>query len=381
MWALSHNVTVLTPRLSRCNGCKETPQRWYSPQRCDATVPVGEELRCYVEGFSVCDGADGTTIDHRTPYVPGGKAHNPCFPDGKERLMMHVTEHYRHRAAEGEYTGTPSARGGPDAASGLSLRTRERGPFFAGAAILKHILRPTAQMRRSEGFWSATKTLFAALQDPANQPVLAMHVRRGDVASCKGDLHGLDFNGSTDGSIRNWVRRCFPDQRFLAEAQHLVDRYGYRTIFVATDDDGLLDRLQGWGRKPPVDPRYRRLFGEGGVSWLWNRHRHRKPKYDSHRDEFTIENALQSDAVDAWSEVEAMLVDLEAAALCSGLLGQFRSQASRLMYELQFARRQGGCTHPFVSLDERFCSDFMRFTQSTVEWEDAAQTVRTTYVC
>lgn len=295
--------------------------------------------------------------------------------------MRNLTDAYRHTRSRHELrNNTPGVYGVPRRGSGLSVRLRNRGVFFFAAHILARVVRPSDAMLRSDAFAWARRELFPALADPRNLPALTLHVRRGDVAACHGK-NALSFAGSAAEGSSASERRCYSNARFLFEVDRMVKRYGYRSVYVATDDDhfvSMLERTRAAGRqgkgKPSSLPwggstRYQHLFArsKGGHPpplWLWNERRHVRPNYAA--DTSSVGHNLDHGRLDPWLEVESVLIDAEAAARTHGYVGQFRSSLGRLMYHLMFAKG-GSCARPFVSLDERMCNDFMRRRYSDVD--------------
>jgi hypothetical protein len=117
----------------------------------------------------------------------------------------------------------------------------------------------------------------------------------------------------------------------MPHAKHLQSLYGMRTIFLATDDDAVLNETRAF-------PEFKFVYQKDG---------YRTPTAAGH-----------------WSDgkgtkrqkITAVLVDLFLLADSAALVGKFSSSVDRTAYALMTAKR-GGCHLPFFSLDWKWCMD------------------------
>ena len=104
----------------------------------------------------------------------------------------------------------------------LPERWRARGHFFFVSHLLAHMLRPNPGLRRD----------IAAVKDSMKwnqrlvRPLLSLHVRRGDACNAE--------------QIESKARRCDDLAVYMKAVKSLAERYGYRSIYLATDDAGVV---------------------------------------------------------------------------------------------------------------------------------------------
>lgn len=152
----------------------------------------------------------------------------------------------------------------------------------------------------------------------AMRPMLSMHIRHGD--SCRDELH---------------LRECMPAKAFLDAAEGFKTRYGAKSIFVASDDAGVIAEVRELGPK----------YGWKQVIAL-----------DLKRNKYEVETMGE------WSKGADMALDAiaEIESLASGdmFVGQFSSNVARLAFSLMVKKK--GFFPPFESLDIPYCDHFGR---------------------
>jgi hypothetical protein len=114
----------------------------------------------------------------------------------------------------------------------------------------------------------------------------------------------------------------------------IIFRYGFKSIFIATDDDHVIHETGRW-------PQFKWFFlrdQERGVlknnSWTEN---------------------LAKKRFDNFIEAQNTLVDMSLMSEGDAFVGKFTSNIDRLTYALQVAKKQS--LVPYVSLDSTWCMD------------------------
>lgn len=115
-------------------------------------------------------------------------------------------------------------------------RWRERGHFWFVSQLLWRLMRPNAKLRQD------LREAKDAMGWPLNlegQPLLSVHVRRGDACNAE--------------QVESKKRRCEPLSAYMPHIERLCQTYGYRHIYLATDDEEIIKETQDF-------PKYHWLF-------------------------------------------------------------------------------------------------------------------------
>ena len=199
----------------------------------------------------------------------------------------------------------------------LPVSHQKFGLFVSVSAILHYLYRPSATLQER------IEQEKAAMRWPTDgTPILGIHYRAGD--SC------LENSALTLG------RRCDSFDMYMAEAQILQEKYGFRHIFLATDSDSLLLELS---RYPNWSFHYIDSVDRGGP-----------------RNVRTIDTILQEGQLDGCNEATNAFLDTYMLGQCDAFLGKFSSNIDRIAYALLFARVRHHVPH--VSLDNNWCFDY-----------------------
>lgn len=211
---------------------------------------------------------------------------------------------------------------------------RQWGSVLFAAALLQTWWRPRPALQEQIG--QAVGLIFssgdAAAPSSGSLRCLALHVRRGDACRTK------------------W-RACPPLESYLGVARTLARRFRLTTLFVASDDEHVIEALretqttEPWSHvtwqtydRSPFNASGPRVALPGGTrSWVDQRLRR------SYRGERPLGR----------KPILEFLVDIEAASHCSALVGTMDSHGSRLML-LRMAHRLGAVP-PFHSLVAPSC--------------------------
>ena len=169
--------------------------------------------------------------------------------------------------------------------------------------------------------------------DLAPRPMLGVHLRRGD--SC--DL--------SDSLKRGRV--CSHGAEYAKEVAELIVRYGFRSVFAASDSEDAVRELRaalatahgGIMRHVPV-----LVSGLDANSTV---------RDDKVRQAKSVETGLTDGTFNAFSEFKSVLTDLVLLSECEGFVGKFTSNLDRIAYSRMTAR--SGCHRPYVSLDAPWC--------------------------
>lgn len=193
---------------------------------------------------------------------------------------------------------------------------RSIGFFASVSLILRYIFRPSpALATRLEQEKKAIKW------PSVGSPVLGIHYRAGD--SCLEEVHALG-------------RKCEGFDVTMKEADRLQQKYGFRHIFLATDDDSVFNELEKYSN---WTFHFIEGIDRGGL---------RKVKL--------IDELLKEGSINGCREAFECSMDIFLLAQCSAFIGKFSSNIDRLAYNLMFA---GAGRHlPHVSMDNEWCFDY-----------------------
>ena len=220
------------------------------------------------------------------------------------------------------------------AAPRIPARHRGRGLFWWTSQAAAFLLRPDdATLER---VWRTMD----ALGWRSRGPVLGVHVRRGDTC----------LKGGRDELRKHKGRVCDGLPAYVDRARRMISRYGYRAVYLATDDaDVLANATAGDAFGVPVLVANRgvdraRLYGQGYYNKVLR---------------------AMGDAAAA-DDAAALLDDVFLLAAADGFVGKFTSNVARLAFALGNAWKGGDCVAPFDSLDATWCADFGRLTGDSV---------------
>lgn len=197
---------------------------------------------------------------------------------------------------------------------------QEQGNFWWASQELAFLLRP------DDEFASELEALKASFKWEVNRPILAMHVRHGDSCSKVQEA----------GKARN----CEDLDVYMTHARKMIERYNYKSIFLATDDPGVF--------KEAVEK-----YPE--ITWLY------RSGVEGYKLEggMIFENGVKAGIVDYKKAVANYLIDLFMLADADGFLGKFTSNLGRLALSLHYGQKR--CMYPFISMDSFWCSDFNEY--------------------
>jgi hypothetical protein len=206
-----------------------------------------------------------------------------------------------------EHTDTQVVRGGLVPPQ----RLQGHGLFWWTVQVQSYLTAPSGRLL------ALKRGAEQALGLGAGEAVLGLHVRRGDAC-----VHAAQSNTRP---------LCRELKDYIPALAQMRARYGVRTVFVSTDDEGVAQEAPGMLAK----------LGMRAVSLGLDR--------SLYASSWFIEHRVEAGAVDGSVIAESMLLDLHLLADCSYLVGTLSSQMSRLALAL-IAQRLGG-PPPFVSVE------------------------------
>ena len=191
----------------------------------------------------------------------------------------------------------------------------ERGLFWWTSQQLAFLLRP------DDEFVSVISKLKTDLRWEAHRPILGIHIRHGD--SCSPDQVELK------------ARTCEDLDVYMYHARNLSLKYGYKSIFLATDDPKMVEATKkypefNWLHRPDI-----RAMREGLYEYT------------------VLPSEFKMDAIN-------YLTDVFMFADADGLVGKFTSNVARLSVALRYGQQR--CLYPFVSMDSYWCNDAMKWS-------------------
>ena len=189
-----------------------------------------------------------------------------------------------------------------------------RGRFWLVSQVLAFLTRPNAELRR------LLENARSALHFEAHQPVLALHVRKGDACTARGECRGL--------------------KHFMPQVWRMASSYGFRSIFLSTPSPDVQAETLRY-------PQFRWLFLNST----------RTSEAMAARGIVRIEDGLRKHTFGPILEWQRYMLDLYLMADAQALVGSFSSNAARLAYSLL---AQPDCMKPFYSGDNNWCWAFGR---------------------
>jgi hypothetical protein len=159
---------------------------------------------------------------------------------------------------------------------------------------------------------------------PENEPVLGMHVRRGDAAS----------SDKGTNVVATSTRRSFPLAAYLDAADLLCSRYGITHVYLSTESEDDVARAQA------QRPQYRFLFVDHDRSMF----------PDITVSTRFIEYLALDEPRCARALAMSAIIDLFFFRQCHAFVGAFNSEFSVLAWLLTIGGR--GSLVPYVSLSE-----------------------------
>lgn len=159
---------------------------------------------------------------------------------------------------------------------------------------------------------------------PAGEPVLGIHVRRGDAAVSQG----------VEYTAQNSTRASFALERYLETADVICEKYGIRHIFLATESRDEIERARA------LRPEY---------VFLWLEH-DRAIFPDIARTTKFIEEVALEHPERARPLAISAIQDLHFLGACQAFIGTFNSEFSLLAWLLAIG--QQGHVIPYVSLSK-----------------------------
>eukprot|EP00755_Sulcionema_specki_P039379 Sspe_Gene.112716::Locus_95969_Transcript_1_1_Confidence_1.000_Length_1451::g.112716::m.112716 len=244
-----------------------------------------------------CRGKDVVYLHVRGPQVcrkvSNTRARCSGSLKGKTSLKLQTKLHRRHPSV------TPS-------------------PFWGSAHAISYLLASTTD-RVVKAF-----TPLAAQLDSAPRPVLGVHIRRGDACT---DPDREALKG----------RNCSTFDEYLPHIHEMVRIYGFRTVYLATDDNSIRNKAQS------------HFPGLTVIAPRWT-----TPTFMKDGKEVPIEKAT----FDPLTVGTQSLAEIQALGRCDGFVGKFTSNLFRVAYMLASFRDGKGCVRPVKSLDAAWCLDF-----------------------
>ena len=197
----------------------------------------------------------------------------------------------------------------------LPTRYTRHGRFWLIAQTLHFITRPNAALRHQ------LQRERAALGFRGHHPVLALHVRKGDACTHRGECRGLSA--------------------FMPEVRRVANLYGIRAVFLATPSPEVLAETSHF-------PEFTWLFRNVTVSTS-----------NAQQRVVRIEDRLLQRRIRAVDEWRSAMVDIYLMAECQALVGAMSSSAARLALALM-AGGSNGCPKPYLSVDINWCFSFFK---------------------
>ena len=261
------------------------------------------------------------------------------------RSMRERLQHSKHRAsAVCRRAGVPCPRVLPlhfvrrtpaeEAAvfDRLPSRWTRRGRFWVVSQALHFLTQPNAALQRQ------LSRARANLGFHARQPILALHVRKGDACSHRGECRGL--------------------AQFMPVVHRVASMYRIRTVFLATPSKEVRAET---ARYPEFE-------------WLFRNDSNMQHTFKPGAGVVRIEDALLRGHIRPVDEWQSTMIDILLMSESQVLVSALSSSAARLALSLMAAR--GGCLKPFTSVDINWCFAFLRGGPDVIRRGDAASAMK-----
>ena len=214
-----------------------------------------------------------------------------------------------------------------------------RGHFWFKSQLLAHLLRPNELLERlvqRRLVQMGALGLGSGLGSSLTRPVLALHIRGGDAC--------------TKAEEREKARRCDTLLAYLPAVETMIRRYGFRSIFLATDDAAIAAAAAASAPVAGV-----RIHGPSAAELT--------AASASRRFEKRV--MQPGGSFDSFGALQTTLADMVIMGRCDGLVGKFTSNVDRIAYSLMSAR--AGEPVPYISLDKSaWCHDYGNWVGASV---------------
>ena len=197
--------------------------------------------------------------------------------------------------------------------SRLDKRWLKRGRFWLISQVIKFITTPNAKLKKR---LDAEREQLGEME----RPVLGLHVRKGDACGDRGECRSL--------------------KDYMPTVNQMIDKYGYRTVFLATPDPNVIEEVANFSEVTF------RFLPVTNTTALMKAQHFRK-----------IDDAIAAGVVDAGNEFEEAMISTYLLSEADGFIGGFSSNAARVAYSVMAAGPQG-CLKPFDSFDINWCAAF-----------------------
>ena len=192
-----------------------------------------------------------------------------------------------------------------------------RGRFWLISQVLAWLTKPNSALQQR---LEAAK---AMLRFEEHQPVLAVHVRKGDACTARGECRGL--------------------AHFMPQVWRFASAYGFRSVFLSTPSADVQAETTRY-------PRFQWLYiNSTDTSAAMAKRRIAR-----------IEDGLRQRAFGPLHEWQRYMLDVYLIAASQAVVGSFSSNAARLAYSLMAASDSSDCLKPFYSGDNNWCWAFGR---------------------
>jgi len=216
-----------------------------------------------------------------------------------------------------------------------------RGWFWLVSQLIAFLSSPSHRLRAKVSRLAAA----IGVDAPEHRPLLSLHVRLGDAC--------------TDDPIQaaQKARECLPLAAYMPHVRKMVERYGYKAIYLATDSEAVVRDAHAhypqytWLHQPMDRGRYA-IFNKSGITIetvLWG------------AEEFAHVSTMgRAMGFSPAREFDEFMADTYLIAQSDGLVGHFANNLDRLAYALMsaYATPGGTCLKPYASVNAHWCFDY-----------------------
>jgi hypothetical protein len=200
-----------------------------------------------------------------------------------------------------------------DLVSRLDKRWLKRGRFWLMSQIIKFITTPNKRMMKK---LDERREQVGEMEEP----VLGLHVRRGDACGDRGECRSL--------------------KDYIPTISDMINKYDYKTVFLATPDPYVIEEVQKY---PNITFAFLPVTN---TTEMMKKEHYRK-----------IDDAIYAGKVDAGNEFDEAMISYYLLSEADGFVGGFSSNAARIAYSMM-AAGPTGCIKPFDSFDLNWCAAF-----------------------
>lgn len=266
----------------------------------------------------------------QSPTIHWGKPHG--MEDFGMKAFHSECEPKQKVALEEEEVTSGRRRKGASLGVQVPTEYEDKGLFWWTSQEANFMFRPHDEFKQE------IDALKRNLSWEANRPILGMHVRHGDSCLAK--------------EAKRTARKCDGLDVYMKEAKKMKEKYGYKSIFLATDDVEVVEATKDY-------PEFKWLYRPELATMAKN---HLNSKWETQDIAFDDKEVLSlgfdrdDKPIDFAQVAQDYMKDVLMMGDADGLVGKFTSNVARLAVTASYGQKK--CLYPFISMDAYWCNAF-----------------------